>query len=92
MTLRHVWWFILPIQLLSVAFLVVAFWRYRRGGIRAPESFVSLVTTSVGGLLLIVSQLLVGANRLLSWIVLAVGITLIGYSMLRFRRARVRAL
>ena len=89
MTLRHVWWFILSIQVLSVAFFVVAFRRYRRGGIPLPETFVAVAVSSLGGLFLITSQLLAGGNQTVSWIVLAIGVVLIGYSLLRVRRSRV---
>jgi hypothetical protein len=90
MTMRPIWVILLLLQLVSLTYLGRAYVLYRRAGLALPEGFVSGAIGSGGLLLLMISQAL-GPPGILHWATFAGSALLIGYSLVRFRRARVRA-
>ena len=90
MTMRLIWVILLVLQLVPLTYLGRAYVLYRRAGLALPEGFVSGAIGSGGSLLFLVSQAL-GPPGMLYWATFAASAVLLGYSLVRFRRARVRA-
>jgi hypothetical protein len=89
MSLRLFWWVPFVLVLVSLTLSGIAFVRYHRAGLPLPSGFVTGVIGASGGLLLVVSQLINPGDAL--WFATFSGSAiLIGYSLLRSRRAQTR--
>jgi hypothetical protein len=80
---------LLLLQAVPLTYLGRAFLLYRRAGLPLPEGFVSGAIGSGGSVLFLVSQVLGPFSRLY-WATFAISALLLGTSLVRFWRARVR--
>jgi hypothetical protein len=87
MSLRSIWWGILVLSLVSLALSGRAFMTYHRNSMPVPTALINGLVGSVGGLLLVISQLLERGSAL-QWATLTSSGILLVISLVRSRRAR----